>query len=102
MSSRNLFEYFLQPGLSLKIAMIGFALSAILTQENLLSNWLEVLLQERLEDPVETIQDVIKGTTNDLKIILRDDYQEDLVSSGLSPEILNFQGLYSYSNTYKN
>ena len=64
-----MFEYFLQPGLSVKIAMVGWVLSSILAHENLLSNWLEVLLQERFEDPVETTYDVKTGTLeNGLKI----------------------------------
>ena len=95
MRPRNLFEYFLQPGLSVKIAMIGWVLSSILAQENLLSNWLGVLLQERFEDSVETTQDIIQNE-NGLRIILRNDYQENLLRSGPFPEISNISGLYSF------
>ena len=55
----NLLEYFIQPGLSIKIVIISWTLSAILSQEFLLSNFLEVL-QNVERDIVETANDVIE------------------------------------------
>ena len=55
----NLLEYFVQPGLSVKIVIISWTFSAILSQEFLLSNFLEVL-QNVERDLVETANDVIE------------------------------------------
>ena len=82
---RNLLEYFLQPGLSVRIVLIAWALAALLSQENLLSNWLAVLKQERLEIPVETAQDVVN---RGLRVIaLSIDGMKGVLSSGRFPEL---------------
>ena len=57
--------------------MISWALSAFLLQEYLLSNWLDVMQKERLEDPVETAQDILN---RGLGVVVVSQYQLDLIS----------------------
>ena len=44
----------------MRLFLISWALSAVLQQEFLLSSWLDVLQQDIFEEPVETVQDVLK------------------------------------------
>ena len=96
MRPRNLLEYFLQPGLSVRIVLIAWALSAVLSQENLLSNWLDVLRQERLEDPVETAQDVVN---RGLKVLAPTQGEKDKISTGPFPELADRTGMVQLSST---
>ena len=87
---RNLLEYFLRPGLSVRILLVAWTFSAILSQEYLLSNWLDVLRQIRLEDPIETTQDVVN---RGLGVIVYEHYEKDLISSGAFPELAEKTGI---------
>ena len=62
----------------------------ILSQEYLLSNWLDVLQQIRLEDPIETTQDVVN---RGLGVIVCEHYEKDLISSGAFPELAEKTGI---------
>ena len=83
-------EYFLRPGLSVRILLVAWTFSAILSQEYLLSNWLDVLRQIRLEDPIETTQDVVN---RGLGVIVYEHYEKDLISSGAFPELAEKTGI---------
>ena len=96
---RNLLEYFLRPGLSVRILLIAWTLSAFLSQEYLLSNWLDVLRQERLEDPVETVQDVVN---RGLRFLAFDQSAKDLISSGPFPELADRTGMVQLSSVQPN
>ena len=72
--------------------MIAWALSwAILSNVYFLSNWLDVLKQERLEDPVETALDVLNR--NLTITVYQADQMKTILSSGPFPELAKRLGM---------